>query len=342
LTQASQGVLQLLSPLHTDLMQGFLVLCCAARLVSSLRHPQASAAPVPSPRLAAAADAPSRRDRIAVFSAQFGGRDRIVYRTPGDMGDEDMGDEDVGFTRWAEASGRAGEQLPDSVHMFLYTDMINVSKTNTSAWQFVYPAKQSENLCDDNILCQWKANNNLTRSQNKTKLILASKFFKIRWIAESTQYDYIVWMDGKYLMTNQNLSETIKEYMGKTDDMLVMRHKERNNVSEELGPASDRAAGILHDSSVIQKAQEIYEGYLHEGFSDNIGLFDSAMFVVRPARVRDMFIDWWHEVQRGVPRDQIALPWMIQKHGINFVTMAPDPCAVLGQGCKNPLSHANR
>eukprot|EP00959_Pyramimonas_sp_CCMP1952_P471284 9498156-Pyramimonas_sp.AAC.1 len=63
------------------------------------------------------------------------------------------------------------------------------------------------------------------------------------------------------------------------------------------------------------------------------------MFIVRPARVRDMFIDWWHEVQRGVPRDQISLPWMIQKHGINFVSIVPKPCAVLGRGCKNPHAH---
>merc|ERR1719188_2596254 len=145
-------------------------------------------------------------------------------------------------------------------------------------------------------------------------------------------------MDGKYLMRNGILPDTIEQYMGDDVDMLAMSHP-RGTVANELGPASERAARILGNRSIIQQAKEIYRRYKREGFSDHVGLFDSAMFIVRPARVRDMFVDWWHEVQQGVPRDLISLPWMIQKHGVNVRRIRKDACIVLGQYCHNPRAH---
>jgi len=135
------------------------------------------------------------------------------------------------------------------------------------------------------------------------------------------------------------LAETIHQYMGENVDMLVMTHP-RGSVAKELGPASERAAHLLGNKSIVQQAKEIYKRYKREGFSDKIGLFETAMFIVRPARVHDMFVDWWHEVQQGVPRDQISLPWMIQKHGINVRRIPPDACAILGKGCHNPHAHS--
>jgi hypothetical protein len=278
--------------------------------------------------------------RIAVFSAQFGGRDRVRLKDNKNMMMMDMAD--AGFNRWSEASYHIGEKfekLPDSVDAFLFTDMVNVVQTRNSLWEFVHPARQFEELCDDNILCSWKAIPNLTESQKKVQAVLASKFFKMRWIAESTHYDYIVWMDGKYLLRNPNLTQTVRKYMGESVDMLAMKHPERNTVAAELRPASERAAQLLHDDSVIQKANETYKRYVREGFSDTVGLFDSAMFIVRPARVHNMFLDWWHEVQQGVPRDQISLPWMIQKHGINVLSISEGACVVLGKQCLNPGAH---
>jgi hypothetical protein len=288
-------------------------------------------------------DAPT--GRIAVFSAQFGGRDRVQYRLSEDTLIDEAGDDRVsieGFNRLTEASGHIGGTLPDGVDAFLFTDMIHVVRNYTSPWHFVYPARQFEELCDDNILCLWKGMTNLTRSQKQMQLILASKFFKIRWIAENTQYDYILWMDGKYMLTNRMLTETVHKHMGESVDMLAMRHPDRNTVAQELGPASKRAASMLHDSASYTRnqARAIYKRYKHEGFSDAMGLFDSAMFIVRPARVHDMFIDWWHEVQQGVPRDQISLPWMIQKHGINVHSIGHYPCTVLGDHCQNPGAHS--
>jgi len=282
---------------------------------------------------AVVSDAPTVR--IAVFSAQFGGRDRIQYRLGKDAFVEEL--EDEGFNRWTESSDQIGEQLPDGVDAFLFTDMINVERKEDSPWQFIF-ARQFEELCDDNVLCLWN-HTNLTRSQKSMQRILASKFFKIRWVAENTHYDYIVWMDGKYLLRNPMLTETIEKYMGDSIDMLVMRHPTRNSVAEELGPASQRAAQILADDSVVQQADANYKRYKHEGFFDTTGLFDSSMYIVRPARVRDMFIDWWHEVQQGVPRDQISLSWMIQKHGINVYSIGRFPCAILGENCQNPHAH---
>jgi len=278
-------------------------------------------------------------NRIAVFSAQFGGRDRIQYRMNHAT---QMDTEDLSSNSWSEASFQSREELeefPDGVDAFLFTDMVNVEPKNNSPWHFVHPAQQFEELCDDNVLCLWKASPNLTEVQQVMKGILQSKFYKMRWIVEQSQYDYIVWMDGKYLMRNANLPGTIRHYMRENVDMLAMKHPERQSVAEELGPASERSAQILSDESVIQKAKEMVERYKREGFSDTRGLFDSAMFIVRPARVRDMFLDWWHEVQQGVPRDQLSLPWMMEKHRINVFELNRSACAILGQKCYNPGTH---
>jgi len=275
--------------------------------------------------------------RIAVFSAQFGGRDHVGSSA---QSTEDLGD--AGLSRRIRASNLTEgnfENFPKGVDAFLFTDMVNVVRDENSPWQLVYPARQYEEYCDDNILCLWKGVPDLTPAQKQTQMILASKFFKTRWIAESTQYDYIVWMDGRYVLKNEDLVETVQKYMEEGVDMLVMQHRLRRTVAEELGPACGRAALILNDRSVIKKGTEIYERYKREGFSDTTGLFDTAMFVVRPARVRDMFLDWWHEVQQGVPRDQISLPWMIQKHGINVSSVSRGACFLLGQHCWNPGRH---
>jgi len=277
--------------------------------------------------------------RIAVFSAQFGGRDRVQYKNSHTAQTDT---EDVSFNPWSQASHQFREKLEqfqDGVDAFLFTDMVKVVHKHNSPWEFVYPARQFEENCDDNVLCLWKASSNLTQAQKKMQNILQSKFYKMRWIAENPQYDYIVWMDGKYLMNNNNLTQTVHRYMREGVDMLAMKHPERRTVAEELGPASKRSAQILSDDSVIEKAEEIYKRYKSEGFSDTRGLFDSAMFIVRPARVRDMFLDWWHEVQQGVPRDQLSLPWMMQKHRINVVTLSSGACAILGPHCENPGAH---
>jgi len=281
-------------------------------------------------------------NRIAVFSAQFGGRDRVQYRKS-TATQVEMDTEDVSLNPWSDESYQFREMfehIPNGIEAFLFTDMVNVQQKGNSPWNFVYPARQFEEFCDDNVLCLRKENPNLTQGQESMQHILQSKFYKTRWIAENTQYDFIVWMDGKYVMRNRNLNETIHSYMGENVDMLVMKHPERNTVGQEVAPASSRAADILHDRSVIQKAKEIYLQYRHEGFSDTSGLFDSAMFIVRPARVRDMFLDWWHQVQLGVPRDQLSLPWMIQKHRINVRSLRQrGACDVLGHPCMNPGHH---
>jgi len=292
----------------------------------------------------AAVASPSKTQRIALFSAQFGGRDRIRFRkSTGSLIENMKG----AANRWTEPPSprRARYKLPDSVDAFIFTDMVNVERREDSQWQFVYPAQQFEEVCDDNVLCLWKANPNLTQAQKQMQTILASKFFKTRWIAENTQYDYIIWMDGKYVVKNSNLAQTVHKYMSDRVDMLVMRHPERSTVAEELGPASERVAQILGDDSVVQLANETYKRYQLEGFSDTTGLFDSSMFIVRPARVRNMLVDWWHEVQQGVPRDQISLPWMIQKHGVVVSSIGPSEhsntaCLILGRFCMNPNRHA--
>lgn len=256
--------------------------------------------------------------RIAVFSAQFGGRDRVEMARVKDT----------------------IQDKPDGLDLFLFTDMQQVTRAPSSKWEFVTSQRHLE-LCTDNILCKMKEIPNLSHSETALQNILASKFYKMRFIAESAHlYDFILWMDGKYLLKDEKLNEKISKMLPEDIDMLVMHHPERHTMESELQPAAKRAAAILGQdpSEMYLKAKGNYQRYKSEGFSDTIGLFDSAMFIVRPNRVRDMFLDWWHEVQQGVPRDQCSMAWMMEKHHIRFKVIK-NPCDILGEHCINPGKH---
>jgi len=272
--------------------------------------------------------------KIAVFSAQFGGRDHIEMLKGSVFSWSER--------RSSNIKSLVEDHLSEGTQMVLFTDMINVTHRNKSVWSFD-TSPHYKDFCQEhgNTLCQ----NSGKRLSPVLYSILRSKFYKTRFMIQNTDYDFIVWMDGKFLMTNKNLGVTLNQLFDEDTDMLVVSHPDRKTVQSEVLPACHRAAVMLKlssDASICKRALQLMDGYVKEGFIDDgrTPLLDSSMYVLRPKRrnVKEMMQNWWFEVQRGLPRDQVSLPVMIQKYNVS-VKIIQNQCTVLGKDCLNPGRH---
>lgn len=160
---------------------------------------------------------------------------------------------------------------------------------------------------------------------------MRAKFWKVK---PHGQRDFVgcaysVWMDGNVVVKDPDFIRKIAGRM-KTErkPIALFRHPDRDNVYDEYGVC--RAAGFLASPEKAAKQIKRYRAD-SEFDAKGAGLWCGTVIFRRHdhPKVEKFNNLWWEEIISGSIRDQISLPYVLQKCGI-------EPLVISGSLWKNP------
>lgn len=139
-------------------------------------------------------------------------------------------------------------------------------------------------------------------------------------------YDYYLWLDGSMSFTRHDSAEWFLDQLGDAD-MALFKHPWRGTMQEETDHIEEKLE--KNDKYITPR----YKNGLHkEQFADCLldpdfvddRLYTSTAFIYRDSeKVRDALRLWWLHTSRYFTVDQIALPYVAWKQGLNVNTI-PD------------------
>ena len=153
---------------------------------------------------------------------------------------------------------------------------------------------------------------------------LRAKMPKMLQWAEFPGYDYYIWVDSKLRMDNPKAAESLIEACaGK--DAGFFKHASRTSIRLELEHVIDNlnnGSQYLIDRYAGEDMAGQVAAYLADpNFVDN-SLFECGAFVYSSRVVQNpdlnLFKDWFYHNCIWSVQDQLSLPYLLQKFGINY------------------------
>jgi hypothetical protein len=144
-------------------------------------------------------------------------------------------------------------------------------------------------------------------------------------------FDAYIWVDTSRTVTDPGFCAWMIESLGDAD-LALFRHPLRKTVAQEARYMLDKMADPRRRSSRYLLSR--YEGEWIEkqlaaiqadtAYKDEI-LYASTALIYRPtARVQHAFTEWWHHKTRYLLHDQLALPYVVWKHGCRVNVIEED------------------
>lgn len=127
------------------------------------------------------------------------------------------------------------------------------------------------------------------------------------------QYDFSLYSDGNIRLLGPTLS-LFEQLVASKAAILLFPHPTRRQVSEELEAVIQKCKV----SNPICARREVAT-YLADGFPDNVGLADSGVILKnhRHPDIDKAMELWWSLFERHLSRDQLSLPYVIWKMGLD-------------------------
>jgi len=142
-------------------------------------------------------------------------------------------------------------------------------------------------------------------------------------------YDYYLWMDGEWSLKRPDSLKWYIEQLG-DGDIAFFKHPNRHSIKEEVQHIDD----YMNRRTGTKKGQDYlvarYKNGLHreqyddilldEDFVDN-KLYATTLFIYRDSeKVRDALRLWWLHQSRYFTCDQVVLPYILWKSGLDVRT----------------------
>lgn len=124
-------------------------------------------------------------------------------------------------------------------------------------------------------------------------------------------YEHSLYLDYKHPMGID--FDLLENNLGPSSDFLISKHKHRGCIYDEGRKCIDVGKG---DPGEILKQLATYK---KDGYPVNNGLY-AAYWVFRrhTKRLKELMNLWWLEVKAHSERDQISLPYVAWKYGMNI------------------------
>jgi hypothetical protein len=139
------------------------------------------------------------------------------------------------------------------------------------------------------------------------------------------EYDYYIWADSKFTITNQGIPELIRQI--KNFDICLFKHPHRhtllseyNYIIQKMGEG-DRYLIDRYNGENLQ--QQIKDYFSDKDFNDN-ELFACGLFIYSNRLIKDkeynLLKEWYFHNSYYSIQDQLSLPYLLQKLKINHTT----------------------
>jgi hypothetical protein len=165
------------------------------------------------------------------------------------------------------------------IDYYCFTDNENVKSTNR--WKVIYIHEK-----------------NFTQKQIARRL----KAFPPFPLFDKDKYDIIIWADANFHQ-NKSLMPLVNKLKG--NDILVMRHPERNCIYKESQTCIN--SGLGDKETTLAQIKR----YKDEGFPDNYGLAATGLIVRKNNLLTEMFNHLWlKEISENSHRDQLSFDYV--------------------------------
>lgn len=128
------------------------------------------------------------------------------------------------------------------------------------------------------------------------------------------EYDYSIWIDGKFKITG-DFNKYVEKYRG-GEPLLCFNHFRRNCAYKEL----ETCLAMGKDDPVVMKEQ--MQRYRREGYPEKYGLIDSGILVreLHNEKIKRVMETWWSEVLNYSKRDQLSFGYACWKNDFVYDT----------------------
>lgn len=147
------------------------------------------------------------------------------------------------------------------------------------------------------------------------------------WDMTPESADVYIWLDSSFRLSDPKAARWFVMCLGYCD-VALFKHPKRKSIQAEAAHIEEKlAAGSPYITD--RYAGEDITGQLRairgDGFMDDT-LYATMAFAYRPTtRVKAMMTDWWVHTSRFHAVDQLALPFVLWKHGCSVARLDGDP-----------------
>jgi len=139
--------------------------------------------------------------------------------------------------------------------------------------------------------------------------------------------DIYIWMDASRTLTSTKFVSWMISNLGDAN-MALFLHPERNTIRSEYEYVKERInrkSKYLHSRYSEEWLDEQMEAIESDPFYIDDTLYASTSFIYRPTEsVKKALIEWWYHKTRYLIHDQLALPYVVWKHGVKVNKLKDD------------------
>jgi len=140
-----------------------------------------------------------------------------------------------------------------------------------------------------------------------------AKYYKMFPDKLFPEYEYSVWIDGKWEITGNDIETRVKQLIEMNAAIACMPHPRRNCIYKEAEICKELN---LDNHPLIDRQMAFFH---EQGYPEENGLYEmSIMFRKHHAlEVKKLMLDWWSIVEDYSSRDQLSFSYCLWKN--NFV-----------------------
>lgn len=130
----------------------------------------------------------------------------------------------------------------------------------------------------------------------------------------SGEYDVTIWIDGCIQILRENFVATFVDAVRSTG-IAAVPHPDRDCIFEDAHASLGNATGHKYvRTSIVEQISR----YRAAGYPEHNGIFAGGLIArdMRRPAIRSLNTAWWNEVETWSLQDQLALPYVLWKHGI--------------------------
>lgn len=145
------------------------------------------------------------------------------------------------------------------------------------------------------------------------------------WDMDPTRgYDFYIWVDSSYAMMHRGSVQWFLDRCKGTIDMALFLHPHRHNIREEAEFLKDRIDQGDRYLESRYKGERVggQLAAIPPAYHDDT-LYASTAFIYRNTpKVQAMLTEWWVHISRFHSVDQLALPYLVHKHGLQVLRLS--------------------
>jgi len=136
-----------------------------------------------------------------------------------------------------------------------------------------------------------------------------ARFYKIIGLDLFNEYDYVIWHDANIQIVHNEILKVLRFVENK--GIAFFKHPDRNCIYDEAIKC------IQLEKDYPFKILKQILGYYIRGIKNEVGLYETGFFVRNNKfRNKDFTNLWWNEIKNKSRRDQLSLPYSLNKTNI--------------------------